>query len=51
MKKEKLNKKCVKCKKTKTTNTLCKKCAEHFWIDPAGGIHSDYDSDPAAKYI
>ncbi len=33
---------------------VCKTCeTQGFWVDPAGGIHSendDYDHDPAAMY-
>jgi len=49
--------KCENCgtiisKEEKSKNFgLCNFCEEEgFWIDPAGGVHSGDDSDPASMY-
>lgn len=33
-----------------TTEGLCDKCSELYWIDPAGGIHRIGEEDPAKMY-
>ena len=43
---------CPHCaRRTKNITGICKVCEENgVWIDPAGGIHTDDEEDPAAMY-
>lgn len=42
---------CYVCSALAVDSNLCEDCEENgYWIDPAGGVHSSDEEDPAGMY-